>query len=355
MWIFDRPNIKRLQAKRNVHKLIEALGHKDYNIRNRAVEALKRLRSSEAVEPLLKILRDPDSEVSSLDVMAVLGEIKDVRAVEAILTYTDTVGSHNYLRSGLESVDKIDPGNKRMLEFCARYLDHDDSHGEKEVISFVAGLLKKYDWEPDTLEQKLAISLYTEKLDIDKCLQAGEVGAHRLRSELKSIQFDYWYMEIKQPRKVWSFMEMAEALAKLGDPTGVQALVQLLSFDFKEMDPEKVRISAANKLGKLCDKSAVRGLLKLATDCFFLEDELEERLSSVSNQHRVVARAFTNKIRERQAKVRIAAINALKELGDKEAIEPLKRMYYNFHGASQWKPIADAARQAIDDLEKRLY
>ena len=61
MGIFDglfKPNVERLQEKKNVKGLIKALRHKDRRVRSEAAEALGEIGDKRAVEPLIQALKD---------------------------------------------------------------------------------------------------------------------------------------------------------------------------------------------------------------------------------------------------------------------------------------------------------
>lgn len=90
--------------------LVEALKHDQWLVRLHAVEALGRIRSSGAVEPLLRVLfNDPDAAVRE-DAARSLGEIGDPRAVEFLLTAMREPG----LRTrAIEALGKI--GDRRAV------------------------------------------------------------------------------------------------------------------------------------------------------------------------------------------------------------------------------------------------
>ena len=64
MFLFGPPNIEKLEARRNVEKLIEALRYKkDSNVCRAAARALGNIGDARAVEPLIALLRDRDRDV----------------------------------------------------------------------------------------------------------------------------------------------------------------------------------------------------------------------------------------------------------------------------------------------------
>ncbi len=76
-----------------VPPLVEALKHEEWLVRLHAVEALGKLKSPDAVEPLLYLLfNDRDAAVRE-DVARALGEIGDPKAVEFLLIAMAEVGT----------------------------------------------------------------------------------------------------------------------------------------------------------------------------------------------------------------------------------------------------------------------
>jgi HEAT repeat protein len=113
MSIFNpfKPNIEKLKVKKKVAPLIRALHYKkDWNVRKSAAEALEAIgwepingegiyylialndwkklihMGTSAVEPLLEVLQDENSSTLHRECIKVLGEIRDKRAVEPLLT-----------------------------------------------------------------------------------------------------------------------------------------------------------------------------------------------------------------------------------------------------------------------------
>ena len=71
---------------RAVEALIAALKDTDSKVRASAAEALGRIADPRAVEPLMDAMKDPDLSVRALSRYAPLGEIKDPRPVELLIT-----------------------------------------------------------------------------------------------------------------------------------------------------------------------------------------------------------------------------------------------------------------------------
>ena len=91
MGIFDRkPNVTGMEKKRDIEGLLEAMKHKDIEVRRNVVGALGRLGDPRAVDPLIKILTgdggvrfNPDLRLLG-DVAKALAEIGDKKAVKAL-------------------------------------------------------------------------------------------------------------------------------------------------------------------------------------------------------------------------------------------------------------------------------
>ena len=76
-----KPDILKMQHKGDVEGLIKALGSKDANVRSDACRALKMIKDSRALEPLLLLLKDPDENVRK-GAIYTLAEFKDERALQ---------------------------------------------------------------------------------------------------------------------------------------------------------------------------------------------------------------------------------------------------------------------------------
>jgi HEAT repeat protein len=93
-----------------VAPLIETLSHTGWLVRLHAVEALGKLRTPEAVEPLLHLVfNDADMAVRE-DAVRALGEIGDARAVDFLLVLMNTPGLRPL---AIESLGKI--GDRRAV------------------------------------------------------------------------------------------------------------------------------------------------------------------------------------------------------------------------------------------------
>ncbi|MGD1992929.1 MAG: HEAT repeat domain-containing protein [Anaerolineae bacterium] len=83
MPLFGPPNVDRLKEKKDVRKLIKALGYRDPSVRRSAAEALGEIGDAGAVEALSAALQDEDKGVRGRSAYA-LGRIGDHRALEPL-------------------------------------------------------------------------------------------------------------------------------------------------------------------------------------------------------------------------------------------------------------------------------
>lgn len=82
--LFGSPDIKKLEEKHNVKKLIKALLHAEKAVREESAAALGRIGDPRATVPLIKALRSDHLSVSSSAARA-LGKIGDSAAVPALI------------------------------------------------------------------------------------------------------------------------------------------------------------------------------------------------------------------------------------------------------------------------------
>jgi HEAT repeat protein len=85
MGLFGSPNVRKMEAKRNVEGLIKVLRSRgDIGVRKEVAGALGRIGDARAVEPLIKALQHFAYDVRKAAASA-LGQIGDTRAVEPLI------------------------------------------------------------------------------------------------------------------------------------------------------------------------------------------------------------------------------------------------------------------------------
>ena len=102
-----KPNIEKMEAKRDVSGLIQALRHDDVNIRINAALALGKIKRARAVAPLIETLRDADEDVRWAAAWA-LGEIGKPAARPLIQALRDEDGDVRWKAAwALEKIGKV--------------------------------------------------------------------------------------------------------------------------------------------------------------------------------------------------------------------------------------------------------
>ena len=113
MPLFGPPNVKKLEAKRDVEGLTRALHYeKDSLVRAAAAKALGAVGDRRALEPLLGAFRDaPFVDAAAA---AALGRLGDPRVVEPLISVLQS-GQHGAFRAGAaEALGRL--GDPRALE-----------------------------------------------------------------------------------------------------------------------------------------------------------------------------------------------------------------------------------------------
>jgi len=108
-----KPNIEKLEEKRDVKRLCKALSYKDEMVGRDAAFDLGKIGDKRAVEPLIVALKDPKDNVCR-NAAESLGKIGDPRAVEPLITLAQDEG---YARAPLKRFD--DP-RARLPLVCAK-------------------------------------------------------------------------------------------------------------------------------------------------------------------------------------------------------------------------------------------
>ena len=130
-----------------VPPLLEALTHAEWLVRLHTVEALGKMRSPAAVEPLLSLLfNDPDSAVRE-DAIRALGRIGDARALEFLEIAMKEPGLRPV---AVEAMGEI--GDRRAVTVLIKVLEGLDRPEESRIV---AGCGDK--WDEEMMTRSLAV------------------------------------------------------------------------------------------------------------------------------------------------------------------------------------------------------
>jgi Flp pilus assembly protein TadD len=121
--------------------LINALGYKDLNVRNKATEVLVKIGDARAIKPLTKDLEDSNSLIRINAVMT-LKKIGDKRAVEPLINALKSKDK-NIRKKAAEALGKL--GDKQAVEPLTEALqekDKDVRHNAAEALGKIVGKTK---------------------------------------------------------------------------------------------------------------------------------------------------------------------------------------------------------------------
>jgi HEAT repeat protein len=225
---FFKPNVEKMEKKRNVEGLIKALEHKDPNVRKAAAKALGRIGDKRAVEPLIKALSDSDWEVRAAAAKA-LGKLGDLRAVEPLITALkdETIAVRE---CAAEALGKI--GDSRAVEPLISALKDEFWAVRKAAVDALAKIGDARAFEPlsslcrKERDGEVSAAIWTALREIDAPVDVLLAG---LKNELSLIR-EY----------------CVKKLAETGDPKAVEPLISML-----RDETSSVRKAAARALDKL--------------------------------------------------------------------------------------------------------
>lgn len=163
----------KLGDKRSVEVLVNHLDDPDETTRLNIIAVLGWIGSSEAVEPLLKLLEDHSVRVS---VAMALGDIGDKRAIDALLAIRE---NSNYIQRY-----QIDEALKKLEHLPINYehepmTNEDQEERTQQMIKTIASLLD----HPDSNNR----AIYIESLKKFKNKQVVEIMVNHLKVETDKI------------------------------------------------------------------------------------------------------------------------------------------------------------------------
>jgi HEAT repeat protein len=202
-----------------VEPLIEALADEDEDVRSYAAEALKATGDPRAMEPLAKLLEDPEQFRMETLIEALGDEDWEVRQNAA------------YALEGI--------GNEQAVEALIKAIGDNEESVSNNVLGILIGM-----GEPVV---EPLIKAATRLID---------TGAVR-----------EWQVEMLGQREViqgWGLCQIANALGAIGDARAIELLIRIITDENVGWDcgPEE----AADALGKIGDARAVEPLIKALGD-----------------------------------------------------------------------------------------
>jgi HEAT repeat protein len=344
-----KPNVAKLEAKRDVEGLLEALRHKDPGIRQDAALALGRIGDARAVDPLAYRLWDVDRDVkrAAAEAMAAIG---DVRAVDALITAlahateprVSLVAAEALVQIGRPAVESLivalrdshyenrpdaarvlgQIGDARALEALTAALQD----GDYIVRRAAAEALDGMGWRPR--KDETSARYWVAKQEWKRCAAIGGPAVGPLIAELRPdnvterLVVEEALVRIGAPAveplisalkdsKSWQVRRDAvEALGEIGDPRAVEPLIAALT----DLDSGVLGI-AAEALGRIGDARAVGPLSAMLKDADLWEDRrAAARALGTIGDVRAVG-PLSTALKDRVPAIREAAAEALRMLG----------------------------------------
>ncbi|TAK34258.1 MAG: hypothetical protein EPO21_09935 [Chloroflexota bacterium] len=275
MLFFGPPNVEKMEQKRDVAGLIKALRYKagssapeHLHLRGRAAMALGQIGETRAVEPLLAVLRDDNSDVRG-SAAAALGKIGDARAVEPLVAALRS----NSLNVRSKATDALVKIGSPAVEPLTAALRDDDSNvrwiaaetlwkiGDQLAVDPLVAALRDDDSDVRWIAAE-ALGKIGDQRVVEPLVAALRDGSMRVRkgaaSALDALSWrpgldasGAWY---------WVLKERWDRCVEIGS-LAVEPLVAAL----RDNTPD-VRKRAAKALGQICDARAVEPLVTALRD-----------------------------------------------------------------------------------------
>ena len=291
-----KPNVKKMQDKRDVNGLIKALSYKDADIRSGACSALRIIKDTRAVEPLILLLKDPNESIRREAIYA-LGELKDPRVADALLQVMSDKSSFPAAAHVL--ADLKDP---RLYDHLVKALEDDDL---RVSAVWTMGELG------DARGVKLLVPFLTHADPVTR--KAAIYALFRFQSLEAIDQLKLYLKEIQSTLKDTdaNVRELAiETLGKIPDALEKNTLIELLH------DPDiSVRQEAGHFLNEIGPPDDLQERAWFAAACRNWPMALE--LGQIAREPVFLA------CQSKQDDERVHAAITLAKLGDARAIEPL--------------------------------
>ena len=309
MGLFDffKPNVEKLEKKRNIRGLVKALRYKkDQTIRKKAAEALRNIADEKTVDGLIySVENEWDNDIKLISITA-LDKIPSKKAVPALIKCLGN-REHKIRKAALEALKKNADGSAAKL-----------------ILDFLKTTSYAY---PD---------------------EAGDLLLHITGPS----EFDVLKNALED-RKTRRYA--AKALGKTGNAMAVDLLLPLL-----EDKDSLVRRDAAYGLGDTRDKRALEPLLKLIKDktCFVSGSAITAlgKIGDPKANDELISLLKSYSTKEDKA---VLVAEALANTGGQEAVKALISAYdkwkkeaegkYTSNKAEKWQVVTSVSK-AIDKL-----
>ena len=345
-------SLRSIGGPQAVEALIETIREREgkyltsERIREKAARALGEIGDASAVPALLHSLQQPDSTSPRSAVIESLGKIGTPQALEA-----QRAAINKYL-AGLES-------ETAMWAACNALKDH----GETQLVgTMIQGLTVERDltkakrythildglgWKPDRGEGGIAYWIVREEWK--KCVEIGAPAVGRLMEALK-VREDFV-----------SRRDIIVALGEIGDPRAIDLLLSIL-WSGKGASAGESLTAVFSGPGKSVQQHALEALIRIG-DPRGVEPLVEPLIDALRGKYSLTAADLLIRIRDPRVprpliefiretafpSVRRLVADLLETLGEQPAWDALVAVYWT--SRTNWHPCAELRSEAIPVLE----
>lgn len=258
--LFGPPNTEKLKAKNDVNGLIKALNYpKSWQVRRAAAKALGEMGDTRAVAPLIAALNDRDSDCVT-EALKALGKIGDAQAIDPIITKLKEVPSYtNTYRAAVEVLGEM--GDTRALPTLISVLEENVFNMSGTEIKSLKTFLS--DKEISSIIEK---AKRKKANDLIKELDADSASADKAYEKLyhmgEALVADELIATIKTIKSVHGKFKAIELLKRVRDKNATKTFIRVL----KNEKDHFIRSTSAEALGYLSDQKAIPPLLQALQD-----------------------------------------------------------------------------------------
>lgn len=318
-----KPDIDKMENKKNAKGLIKALKHKESWIRIAAVNALGRIEDLRAVEPLIQALEVADSSYFRAATVSALGKLGDARAVPSLIQALQDEG--NVIVKAATALGQI---GKPAVESLIQAMEEVDSSFGRGHAAKTLGRIG----DAKAVDPLLHVFTNDKNNYVrgEAARALGEIGNTKAFAPLLQALNDT-DDEIR--------VAAARALGEMGDARAVTPLLRALN----DKD-NKIRIAAAVALGDIGDGRAVESLIQLLGH-YKLGEPAAMALGKIGEP------AVGPLIQVIKHDKRIGPLNhaslALRRIRDVKAVEPLVQALQDYNDK-----VRKAAAEALGKIKR---
>ncbi len=320
--------VRKLQEVRDVPGLIKALGARDRHKAAAAAHALGEIGDARAVESLLAVIQERETSYAvQLSAADALGQIGNVRAVQPLIAMLEDEKTPNLRAAVARALGQI--GDARAVDSLRTALMGEADSGTRRAI------VEALERIASPADNETRIWYAVVKRDWTRLTSLGAEAVELLIASLNDTVR-------------WKRQAAAEALGQIRDASAVEPLIAVLTdirvvserygysdesmegaSYYKDVDRNQdVRQASAEALGNIGDGRAVEPLIAALEDNYMSGSYVAEALGQLGDARAVEPLIKALKKDDAPSRQRYAA-EALGKIGDARALEPLIAAFYD--------------------------